>query len=192
MKQYWITGPVVVWLAFLAILGTYTLVHFAERDFGPLRSFDSNPLGYSVSEARAILEGFAGNGGYGTRVYLKQHFPLDLIFPFLYAPAIAALWLWLAQQQNRPAWVVPILAVVPLAGGVLDLIENHLLYDVVAAGLNQDGSAVREDIIPMASMITIVKYACVMVSLIAALLGLVLWIFRRLALRGTSHSPGGK
>ncbi len=136
------------------------------------QSFDGRALGYTTATGRTILCLMWAAGGDGKAAYLDRHFPLDMVFPVLYGPAFAMLWLYLliTIAKRHTAWRFG--ALVPLAGAALDIAENITVRGLVLAGPQGDLAMVET-----ASLLTVTKYALVSVSALAT----IPWLFYHLA-----------
>lgn len=147
----------------------------------PLESFDPRKHGYTEAEALQILCAMSANGEAGKKAYLYIHFPLDMIFLLLYGPAIAAIWLFLMRELNWPL-IFRTLAVLPLFASLCDFAENLTVRQLVLGGPTGALANVR-----IASLFTQTKYACVLGSIVPALV-LLLWYLgsRSLARRRNS------
>jgi hypothetical protein len=155
----------------------------AERS-SPLTSFDGRDCGYTVPEALQILCAMEADGGAGKDAYLNRHFPLDVLFPLLYGPAIAALYLYLLHAYGWHKSLLRYLTLLPLLGGLLDLAENLVVRTLVAAGPPPDPARVE-----IASMITVAKYALVNFSFLVTF-AFLLWFLIRGSLRPSSAQNG--
>jgi hypothetical protein len=139
----------------------------------PLESFDGRQSGYGLHDALNILCAMEMNGEAAKRSYLDRHFPLDMLFPLLYGPALAALWLYLTRGYHRiPKWL-RYFSVIPLLATVFDWAENIVVRALVLAGPPGDA-----DRIYLASKLTELKYKLVNISAIPVLLILCLYLIQ--------------
>jgi hypothetical protein len=144
----------------------------------PLLSFDGRWSGYGKAEATTILCAMNAKWGdarqgIGKEVYLTRHFPYDMVFPLLYGPALAGLYLYLLTGLGARARWPKYLALVPIAGAALDIAENLVVRTLVLAGLPPDETLVR-----IASALTVSK--CVLFAAsVTGTLGLLLWALVR-------------
>lgn len=82
-------------LAAGAVYGLMVGVTLARiESISGLRPFDMRPAGYSVEEARALLEAL---GPDGRRYYLTRQIPLDLVYPALMALFLISALAWAAR-----------------------------------------------------------------------------------------------
>jgi len=146
----------------------------------PLGSFDGRTWGYGYAQAQTILCAMEANGGEGKRMYLDRHFPLDIVFPLLYGPALAMLFLYLVGYYGWRGRALRYFALVPIAAALFDLAENTAVRLLVLAGPPPDAGLVT-----IASTLTVIKSALGWLSLIVTL-GLLLWY---LVTRSLSRDP---
>jgi hypothetical protein len=144
-----------------------------DAALGQLASFDGRRCGYDLTTANLILAGFAKNRA---DAYLSWHFPLDMVFPFIYGPAVAVTWLFLAARLGLQSVSARVLALAPIIAAGLDLTENLLIRSLVVAGPPADGSMVE-----IASMLTQAKYYALTIGLVPTLALLAIFAERRLA-----------
>jgi hypothetical protein len=144
-----------------------------DAALGQLASFDGRRCGYDPTTANLILAGFAKNGA---DAYLNWHFPLDMIFPFIYGPAVAVTWLFLAARLGLQSVSARALALAPIIAAGLDLSENLLIRSLVVAGPPADGGMVQ-----IASMLTQGKYYALTIGVVPTLALLAIYAERRLA-----------
>ena len=129
-----------------------------------IAAFDGRKSGYRVVEVQAILCAMEANGGQGKQFYLERHFPIDMVFPLLYGPAMAALYLFLLRQYTWPPRALMYLALVPLVAAALDIAENLSVRSLVVGGL-----PASERLVTLSSALTVAKYALVQSSAIVTL-----------------------
>jgi hypothetical protein len=137
---------------------------------GPmLTALDGRNAGYNYDEVETVLCAMEANKGLGRRMYLERHFPVDMIFPLLYGPTIAATFLFVIEQFGWHSKKLKMAALVPLAGALFDIAENLFVRALIVAGPppNAEWAAI-------ASALTVSKYALVLPS-IAVALGLLVW-----------------
>jgi len=147
---------------------------------GPLESFDPRSLGYSAEDALKIICAMEANDGAGERSYLHRHFPLDMIFLFLYGPALAVLWLFLMRSFGWHATPAKYFFIMPIFASVFDMAENFAVKSLVSAGPPVDPFHVQ-----LASTFTQIKFVFVAVSLVPTFV-LLLWF---LITRSLKASP---
>ena len=213
----WLTAPRVALLAFLAVFAMFILVFHAELPLSaalnrvvvlqeaggnaklppncqeidlhgyslgqPLHSFDGLRRGYDSPEAKRILCAMGAGDGTGAEIYLRRHFPLDMAFAGFAGIALAAIWLFLMREFRWSASALTYLALVPIAAALLDWTENLLVHSLVA-----DGPPGSETLIPIASVITQVKWRAYEVSSVVVLGLLFVYLVRRAFL--ADRQPG--
>jgi hypothetical protein len=148
-------------------------------------TFDSSYKGYTRDHAETVLCAMEANPepvngqdkrdvmGKGKGLYLNWHFPIDMVFPLLYGPALAAIYLYVLAGFGWQARWLKAIALVPIATTVLDLAENLTVRTLVAAGPPPDAGRVW-----IASALTMTKCTLLITSLAVALLPL-LWYLAR-------------
>lgn len=139
-----------------------------------LESFDGRWGGYSAEEGRRILCAMGVREGAAGQIYLTRHFPLDMVYPAIYGPALAVIWGYLlgAYGLRRPVWRW--LGVAPLLAAGVDYAENLSVRALVLAGPDVSGDAIEA-----ASTLTRLKYGFLAVVLVPALVLLTLHLVRR-------------
>lgn len=143
--------------------------------------FDARLREYGVEEARGLLCLASAGEGLGRAVYLDRVFPLDMVYPLLYGPAVAALVLF-SLSRAFPDWrhrlgmrpLRRLVTVWPLFGSVADLFENFMVRALLRAGPAQIDPGLVEN----ASALTNLKWAILLGSLALAAALLVSWAAR--------------
>jgi len=156
------------WHAWLVLIAT--AVVFIAMSLGPsqviLREsggqppFDLRAFGYSPQEARLFLEAL---GKEGRRAYLEMHRSHDALFPAL----LAASGILLLRRLWQPPWRYVFYAAAILAA-LADYAENAFVRRVLLAW----PGAFDPDLIRLASLATVVKYALLELVFLALLAGL--------------------
>ena len=86
-----------------------------------MRLFDMSPLGYSPQYAKDLLDSI---GSEGRDAYLKLQLPLDFVYPGLFALAYSLMLVWLFKKSYDSGSKIFFLALVPVAAGFFDYMEN--------------------------------------------------------------------
>jgi hypothetical protein len=135
---------------------------------GQLESFDGRSSGYGSQDALNILCAMEMKAGAGREAYLHRHFWLDMVFPALYGPAFAVMWLFLLRTYKWPR-KLEYFAILPLLVSLFDVAENLTVRSIVQAGPPGDPYWVH-----IASLLTTTKYALVDVSFVP-ILAILMW-----------------
>jgi hypothetical protein len=101
-----------------------------------------------------------------------------MVYPVLYGPALAGLYLFLLGNFGAGSHRLKYLALVPIAAAVLDLVENLVVRSLVVAGPPPDETAVT-----VAAVLTVSK-GVLLVSSAVVTLALLLWYLVRESFRG--------
>ena len=136
-----------------------------------IEAFDLRFLGYSVDEARAFLTAL---NDLGRAHYINIQHRLDLIYPAVLSLALLVGMLRFGARLSVAMRIL--LALIPLAAGVADYMENALVGQILSVPVSE----VTDGMITQASLVTMLKsvlYATSMVLLVV--LGLVFSIRRR-------------
>ncbi len=156
-EQFPRTGHVVVALIVsFALWGVMVFVTLAylRRIAGGLAPFDLRPFGYTVEEARALLQALSE---IGRAYYADVQLQLDTAYPALHALSRGLLLLWLTapgRTAERP-FPLPLriaLMALPLATAWFDYFENERIAQMLAAG-----PQVAADVVERASFWTQAK-----------------------------------
>jgi len=116
--------------------------------------FDLRPFGYTLGEARELLELL---GEEGRNYYSRVHLAVDAVYPATYAVSRAlALW-WLTTPRRLCDRILPMrmrvgLLVPPVVAGGLDYLENWHIAAMLDAG-----PRLTAELVDAASMATIGK-----------------------------------
>lgn len=142
-----------------------TLAHLAG--LAGAEPFDLRPLGYSVGDARALLQLL---GEEGRTYYVRAQLALDSILPATYALSRGLLLWWLTMPGRLPGvirvrWRIALL-VLPIAATAFDYFENARIAAMLLSGPNLDAALVAS-----ASFATQAKF---LLSLLTELLVIVL------------------
>jgi len=177
----WLRGPAAAWstagafLLFIAgsalLLGLGPYAQVAQR-LGGLQPLEER-FGYSPAEVHALLE-LLRDGG---RDLLRRALWLDLLYPLLFAPAlalgIAVPFSRILKGERLPLW----LATPPLLAALCDWLEDGLLLTLLATFPHEEARLVG-----FAAVVTATKLVLVSVSFLLVPLGLLLalgkWLLR--------------
>lgn len=146
---------------------------------GPILAFDGALRGYGYDAAMTVLCAMEANARKGKDLYLHRHFPADMVYPVLYGPALAGLYLFLLWSFGTRSHRLKYLALVPVAAAALDLVENLVVRSLVVAGPPPD-----ETVVTVAAILTVSKGVLLLSSAIVTL-GLLLWYLGRESVRRT-------
>jgi len=83
--------------------------------------FDMSPLGYSYDYAENLLTAI---GPEGRDTYIKLQLPIDFVYPGLFALTYSMLLVWLLKKRFDAVSKIFFLALVPVAAGFFDYLEN--------------------------------------------------------------------
>ena len=172
-KIYWVVVAATITNYLIMVLWSLPLV--SEMAGGGV-PFDMRPGGYSFDEARVFL---AAISDAGRDFYLNTQQLLDLFYPTLFAISIA---IPLAHLVPRYwGWVLAVLAI---AAGVFDHLENR----AVAVMLRVEPDALTEAMVSTASKLTLVKSISTTIASVALLVVLcvkgIAWLKTRKAQAG--------
>lgn len=133
---------------------------------GGLAPFDLRITGYDLAQAQAFLSRISGPG---RDLYLEAQLRLDTFFPVVLGLFLT--WSFVALYPRLPA---TLLAVVAMAGGGADLVENARVAVMLRA------PEVTAEMVAAASQATVAKWALDGVALTAFALGIAISALRRL------------
>ncbi|WP_424358212.1 hypothetical protein [Methanocella sp. MCL-LM] len=168
-----ITRPVVYLLLLAVFAGLFVWMEvpglpYSAADFSTKTNGGSQldmMIGYSPEKAYELIEGY---GADGRTYYVRKLVLNDLVFPvaysLLFAGTLALLLKYLTGADSRLRY----LAVLPLAGGALDLAENASIITMLLAY-----PARMEVIATATSLVTAVKLGINATAVALILLGLV-------------------
>ncbi|MBN1246939.1 MAG: hypothetical protein JXC32_04735 [Anaerolineae bacterium] len=168
------TGPVaaitlVVFLLFTALVLPQQASE-AEASTGGADSPDTS-LVYSPAELYAMAEAY---GPEGRAAYVRARFTFDLIWPLVYLAFLVTAIGWLSRKAFAPNSAWRLVNLVPVAGAVLDYLEN------VTAALVVGRYPARTPVVDLlAPIFTFLKWIFVGGSFVvlAAMLLIALWRF---------------
>jgi len=113
---FWMTAALFIYAVMILI----TLASLQEMS-GGIPVFDMMLAGYDIQYAHSLLTVL---GVDGIDYYLWRQIPLDLIYPALFGISFFLLATWLAGKLNGFQRVLRLTALVAVAAGVYDYIEN--------------------------------------------------------------------
>jgi len=184
-EQFPRTAHVVVALivsfALWAVMVFVTLAYL-RRIAGGLEPFDLRPFGYTVEEARALLQALSE---IGRAYYADVQLQLDTAYPALYALSRALLLLWVTAPGRTAERPLPLpgriaLLALPVATAWFDYFENAGIAQMLAAG-----PQVSADVVESASFWTRAKslagVTTEVICVILAAIAFVRWRHRRRA-----------
>ena len=154
---FWVLAAASLGLYLWMALGLLRRIRAAADDRAP---FDLRWRGYDLDEARAFLSALSDEG---RALYLGRQRQLDGVFLVVFALTflVGIAWVW-GAPWSLIFWPLPI------AMGIFDAGENVL----VAGLLRTSPDAVTEEQVEAASRTTLVKFALVLASVVAFVLGL--------------------
>lgn len=149
----WVLAILLVSIALWAVMVFGTLAHLRRLADG-LDPFDVRPFGYSVGEARLLLDAL---GDAGRDFYARVQLRLDALYPATYALSRGLMLWWLtAPGRLRAAPIALPLRIIfvgmPAAAAAFDYAENLQIGRMLAAGSSIDSS-----VIEAASRMTVFK-----------------------------------
>lgn len=195
------TAPRAALACYLAVLATFIIVTQAEIPLGgaldaavavakyeadpcaktlvalngaPLGSFEGRWFGYSVEDGRRVLCVMRLNDGAAAQAYLGRHFPIDMVYPTIYGPALAVIWAYLLGAYGLRRWGWRWLTAAPLIAAAFDVAETLSVRALVLAGPEATAGAIES-----ASTLTQLKYGFTALIFLPALALLTLHLFRR-------------
>ncbi len=116
---------------------------------GGLPLFDMSPLGYSYSDALALL---AALGEEGRSVYVSIQLVLDLFYPILFALCYSALLQWLTTVGKLSNRLWSYLIVLPMLVCLFDYAENIGIWFMLT-----DYPDISENLVTLSSLFTLIK-----------------------------------
>jgi hypothetical protein len=129
-------------------------------------------LFYTPDELYRMAEEYGENG---RRAYIRARWTFDLVFPLVYTAFLTFGISWFVQRLSgwKEAWKLTNL--LPLLGGIFDLLENSATSIAMAAYPS------RPDwILVSASVFTPIKWVLVSVSFIPYFIFLVAWLIQKI------------
>ena len=120
-----------LWIAAaLTVYAMMMLITLARRleISGGIPVFDMMPAGYDNQYALDLLSAL---GSEGRDYYLWRQIPLDFIYPALFGISFFLLATWLADKTPAFQRILRLTAVVALAAGAFDYIENIFIILVI-------------------------------------------------------------
>lgn len=149
----WVLAIMLLSIALWAAMVFGTLAHLRLLA-GGLDPFDVRPFGYSVGEARLLLDAL---GDAGREFYARVQLRLDAFYPATYALSRGLMLWWLTAPERLHAapMALPLRILftgMPAAAAVFDYAENIQIGRMLAAGSNVDS-----DVIEAASRMTVLK-----------------------------------
>ena len=142
----------------------------AIRQYSPLEIFDLRTTGYSLNQARILLESL---GPQGTDIYKGPQQILDIFYPaFLTTSIILAMYIlapvhW-GYRRN-------LLIFVPLPAMTMDYLENALIHIMLKIG--PDG--ITREIVELASNSTVLKFQFYGIAALTTALLTAHWAWRK-------------
>lgn len=134
--------------AFYALMMAVTIPQLSSMTNG-LPIFDILPMGYSWSQAQALLNAL---GNVGRSYYLTYQLPLDFFYPGLFAITYFLMYRYLLQKAGWTCSTLKLLAVLPLLAGCFDYLENlGIIY------LLRSYPTVNETPVVISSLFSVVK-----------------------------------
>lgn len=131
-------------------------------------------FGYTFSDIQAA---FIGIGAEGLRAWAVAHSP-DFLFPLAYSFSMMFGIMLELNKVEKNSGLLRKTVLLPLAGGLADYIENTLILSQIAVFPN-----LSELVIAIASVVTLVKWAFLMLGFVVIFGLLILIIFKRLTTR---------
>lgn len=108
----------VIGTALYLCMVTGTLAHI--EDLSGLRPFDMRPLGYSASQAAALLNALEEEG---RAYYLSRQIPLDMAYPAVLALTLISAMCWFGRRLKRPG-LVRLGVLLAIGAALCDYAEN--------------------------------------------------------------------
>jgi hypothetical protein len=166
----WVLAIFFVSISFWAVMAFGTLAHLRQIASG-LEPFDVRPFGYSVDEARNLLDALSEPG---RTFYSRVQLWLDTFYPATYAISRSLILLWLTKRGRlasvaTPPWLRAALLILPIMVAFFDYAENVLIGRMIAKG-----SGIDSEVIVLASRMTELKSLTTFVTeTVMVVLGLV-------------------
>ena len=154
-------GPIVRlagWLALGLFVVLFVLGAFWIAPGGPLL-FDTRFWGYCPETARDILAVLGAPDKGPAQLYLNWHRPIDTVFPI-----VLTVWLIGMIRSRWQDAVGAALCLLPVAYLLFDLSENARVAEMLRTGPGVDAN-----IVTTAALMTVLKFVCVVPSLILAI-----------------------
>lgn len=169
--SYWMAAA----LSIYALMMLITLARLLEMSGGsPV--FDMMPAGYDSQYALDLLTDL---GSDGRNYYLWRQIPLDLIYPALFGISFFLLANWMADKLPAFQRILRLAAMIALAAGVFDYIENIFIILMI-----RNYPDLSELLVNVASVATLSKsgltmiYFTVIVAVLLAKFGQFIYRFR--------------
>jgi hypothetical protein len=132
--------------------------------------FDLRPTGYGLEEAKSFVAALSEEG---RKFYLLTQHNLDTVYPPLLAITLA-LGMWIMSPLSS-LWLRVPLIVVPLLAMVSDLVENHLVREM----LKTPSQTLDAELVMMASTATVFKSVLTSIAMCVLLGFTVLWAWNK-------------
>jgi len=167
-----VVAALVINLALYAAMKFGTLAHLAGLAEGA-EPFDLRPLGYTVGDARALLQLL---GEEGRTYYVRAQLALDSIYPATYGLSRGLLLWWLTMPDRladplRTRWRIAML-MLPIFAAVFDYFENARIAAMLLSGPLVDAGLVASasHATQAKSLLTLLTEALVIVIAVRAAL----------------------
>lgn len=150
----------------IAISGTslgITLQRIAAVSNG--NSIPDFAVGYSSEFIQNLFQSY---GEKGMELYRRVHL-IDLFNPAIYALLLASLSYLFFKETKWEG-----LAIVPLAVGLLDYLENFFLFILL-----NDFPQMNDSVVQISNIISLIKHPMLYLTILLFLIGLVRWIVLR-------------
>jgi len=165
-------------LSVYALMMLITLARLLEMS-GGIAVFDMMPTGYDAEYASNLL---AALGSDGRNYYLWRQIPLDFIYPALFGISFFMLSTWLAGKLPAFQRILRLSAIVALAAGVFDYVENIFIILML-----RNYPDLSEVLVLAASIATLTKSGLTMIYFTVLIVVLLVRFFQ---LTFSSRSPG--
>src|SRR5262245_23620676 len=111
-------------------------VPYLRRIAGGLEPFDLRPFGYTLEDARVLLQALSE---IGRAYYADVQLQVDTVYPAVFALSRVLLLLWLTQPGRTAAGPIPLavraaLLAPPILNAWFDYLENDAIAAMLAAG----------------------------------------------------------
>ncbi|PCJ93140.1 MAG: hypothetical protein COA52_06895 [Hyphomicrobiales bacterium] len=149
-----------------ALMILITLARLQEMS-GGIPVFDMMPTGYDSQFAHSLLTAI---GGEGRQYYLWRQIPLDLIYPALFGTSFYLLANWMAGKLHVFQRILRLTALVAVAVGVADYIENFFIILML-----RDYPNLSDALVNAASIATLLKSSLTLIYFIVLIVVLLAW-----------------
>lgn len=143
----------------------------AASESGSERSPDTSFL-YSPDDLYQMAEDYGENG---RRAYIRARWTFDLVFPLVYTAFLTFGISWFVQRLSGWGEAWKLTALLPLLGGIFDLLENSATSLAMAAYPARPGW-----ILLSASIFTPVKWVFVSASFIPYFIFALAWLVQKI------------